>query len=148
MSNYHLAQLNIATLLAPIDSPQLKGFVDNLERINQLAESSPGYIWRLQSDEGDATAFRPFGDEILVNLSVWRSLEALKDFVYESAHIDFMRRRQEWFERMKEAYTVLWWVPEAHQPSLQEAKERLDQLRSEGASQNAFTFGKPFPAPD
>ena len=147
MPVYHLAQLNIAVPLAPVDSQQLKDFVDNLDPINALAECSPGFVWRLKDDSGNATSFRPFGDDILANMSVWESIDSLKQFVYDSGHVEFMRRRAEWFSRMKEAYTVLWWVPAGHLPDFGEAKERLDSLREKGPGEFAFTFGKPFPMP-
>lgn len=145
--NYHLAQLNIAQLLAPIDSPQLKDFVDNLDRINALAEQSEGFIWRLQTEEGDATALRPFGEEVIVNLSVWENVEVLHQFVYRTAHAPIMSRRREWFERMANAYMVLWWIPAGHQPSVEEAKQRLDLLQAQGASAQAFTFKQIFAQP-
>lgn len=145
--SYHLAQLNIAQLLAPLDSPPLKDFVDNLERINTLAEQSEGFIWRLQTDEGDATALRPFGEEVIVNLSVWESVEVLHQFVYRTAHAPIMSRRREWFARMAKAYMVLWWVPVGHQPTAEEAKQRLDLLQTQGASAQAFTFKQVFAKP-
>lgn len=145
--NYHLAQLNIAQLLAPLDSPQLKDFVDNLERINTLAEQSEGFIWRLQTEEGDATALRPFGEEVIVNLSVWASVEALHQFVYRSAHAPIMSRRREWFARMANTYMVLWWIPEGHEPTVEEAKQRLDLLQNQGASAQAFSFKQVFEQP-
>jgi hypothetical protein len=148
MSNYQLAQLNIARLLAPIDSPTLADFVANLDRINELAESSPGFVWRLKDEAGDATAIRPFGDDVIVNMSVWQDIAALKNYVYYSGHLDVMRRRREWFERMAEAHMVLWWVPKNHIPSVEEALERLDTLRKKGSTQDAFTFRAPFEAPD
>ncbi|HMT94231.1 DUF3291 domain-containing protein [uncultured Thiothrix sp.] len=145
--NYHLAQLNIAQLLAPIDSPQLKDFVDNLERINTLAEQFEGFVWRLQTEEGDATALRPFGEEVIVNLSVWASVEALHQFVYRSAHTPIMSRRREWFARMTNTYMVLWWIPQGHEPSVEEAKQRLDLLQTQGASAQAFSFKQVFEQP-
>src|SRR5688572_1201857 len=129
MSTYQLAQLNIARLLAPIDSPTLADFVANLDRINELAESSPGFVWRLKDEAGDATAIRPFGDDVIVNMSVWQDIVALKNYVYYSGHLDVMRRRREWFERMAEAHMVLWWVPTNHIPTVEEALQRLDTLR-------------------
>ncbi len=147
MAEYDLAQLNIARLTAPLDSPTLRDFVANLDRINELAEKSPGYVWRLQSDRGDATAFRPFGEEYLVNLTVWEDIESLKTYVYRSAHAKIMSRRKEWFDRMREAYNVLWWVPAGHRPTLEDARGRLERLRAEGASPDAFTFKQPFAKP-
>ncbi|MDZ4333651.1 MAG: DUF3291 domain-containing protein [Pseudomonas sp.] len=148
MSSYQLAQLNIATMKAPLESPSMADFVANLERINALAESSPGYIWRLQDEAGDATAFRPFGDDVLVNLSVWRDVQALSDYVYKSAHTEMLKRRQEWFSKVSAAHMVLWWVPAGHRPSVQEAAERLALLREQGASAQAFSFRQAFAAPD
>lgn len=148
MSNYHLAQLNVAALKAPLDSPELKDFVDNLDRINALAESSDGFAWRLKGDGNDATSLRPLGEHVIVNLSVWRDVAALKRYVYQSAHVEIMRRRREWFARMAEAYLVLWWVPAGHQPTVAEAVARLAQLRKHGPSREAFTFGEAFAAPD
>lgn len=148
MSQYELAQLNVAVMKEPLDSPRMADFVANLDRINALAESSPGFVWRLQTDEGDATALRPLGDDTIVNMSVWRDVAALHDYVYRSAHIEIMRRRKEWFERMTQAYTVLWWVRRGHRPSVIEAIERLNLLREHGPSAAAFTFRHAFPPPD
>jgi hypothetical protein len=149
MAGYHLAQLNIGRLLAPLDSPQLAPFVDALERINALADGAAGFVWRLQTEDGDATAIRAFDDDMLiVNMSVWESVEALADFVYRSDHVSVMRRRREFFERMAEAFQVLWWVPAGHRPSVDEAKDRLERLRRDGSTPEAFTFRLPFPPPD
>ena len=148
MSSHELAQLNLAKLLAPVESPQLADFVASLDRINALAEASPGFVWRLQTDAGNATAIRPFGDDILINLSVWKDVESLHRFVYRSDHIDIMNRRREWFDGLREAYLVLWWVPADQRPSLPEAQERLERLRVRGATPDAFTFKKTFPPPD
>lgn len=147
MASFELAQLNIAQMREPLDSPLLADFVANLDRINALAESMPGFVWRLQTEDGDATALRPFGDDTLVNVSTWTDLESLKAFVYGSAHVEIMRRRREWFEAMKESHLVLWWVPTGHRPDEQEAKARLQQLRLNGASAEAFTFREFFAAP-
>ena len=147
MSGFELAQLNIAVMKAPLESPGMADFVANLDRINALAESSPGFVWRLQTEEGDATALRPFGDNMLVNMSVWRDVEALQDYAYKSAHADIMRRRKEWFERMADAYMVLWWIPEGHRPDVAEATARLDLLRRIGPTAEAFTFRQSFPPP-
>lgn len=123
-------------------------FVNNLDRINALAEHSPGFEWRLQDEQGDATAIRPFGDDVIVNMSVWRNVAALRDFAFKSAHVEIMRRRREWFDRMADAFAVLWWVPEGHRPTLTEAAKRLAQLQASGATALAFTFKEAFPAPD
>lgn len=148
MATHHVAQLNIARLAAPLESPQLKGFVDALDHINGLGDASPGFVWRLQTDEGDATALRPFDDDkILVNMSVWESVEALSQFAYRTEHRDYLRRRGEWFERMFQPYLVLWWVPAGHVPTVEEAKKRLELLEANGPSSEAFTFRNPFPPP-
>ncbi len=147
MSTYELAQLNIAVMKAPLDSPELADFVANLDRINALAEASPGYVWRLQTDDGDATALRPLGENVLLNMSVWRDAEALNEYVYRSDHAGIMRRRREWFERMGEAYMVLWWVPAGHRPDVAEALVRLEKLRAEGPTPFAFSFRQAFPPP-
>lgn len=148
MSHYELAQLNIALMKEPLESPGMADFVANLERINALAERSPGFVWRLETDDGDATALRPLGDSTLVNMSVWENVAALNHYVYKSAHVEIMRRRKEWFERMHEASMVLWWVPKGHRPSIAQAIERLQLLREQGPTQDAFTFRHAFPPPD
>ena len=145
---HHIAQLNVGRLLEPLDSRRLAGFVAALDPINALADSSPGFVWRLQDEAGDATSFRPFDDEmILVNMSVWESLDALAAFVYRGAHTDVLRRRREWFEHLKEAYTALWWVPAGELPTVAEARIRLEHLRRRGPSDFAFGFKRPFPPP-
>jgi hypothetical protein len=148
MAGYHVAQLNIGRLRAPLDSPQLAAFVEALDPVNALADGSPGFVWRLQTEDGDATAIRAFDDDmLLVNMSVWESVEALADFVYGSDHRAVLRRRREFFEPMAEAFVVLWWVPAGHVPSIDEAKDRLDRLRRDGPTAEAFTFRSRFPAP-
>jgi len=148
MSTYQLAQLNIAVMKQPLESPVMAEFVANLDRINQLADDAPGFVWRLQTEQGDATALRPLGECTLVNMSLWRDVEALNAFVYRSGHAQIMRRRREWFERMQQAYLVLWWVPQGHRPSIAEALARLELLRQKGPTADAFTFRQAYPAPD
>ena len=122
MSAYELAQLNIGIIRGPMDSPLMAEFAENLDRINALAESSPGFVWRLQTPEGNATTIRPFENEkMLINMSVWQDADSLRKFVYRSAHADILRRRREWFEKIMEAILVLWWVPRGHRPSVEEA---------------------------
>lgn len=147
MSQDELAQLNIAIMKEPLESPGMAGFVANLDRINALAETSAGFVWRLQTEEGDATALRPMGENTLVNISVWQDVASLNTFVYRSAHIEIMRRRKEWFERMSDAYLVLWWVPKGHRPSIDEALAKLALLREKGATAEAFTFRQAFDPP-
>jgi hypothetical protein len=147
MSAFELAQLNIGIIRAPMDSPVMADFAKNLERINAVADSSPGFVWRLQTEEGDATSLRPFDNpNMLVNMSVWRDIESLQRYVYGSAHVELMRRRREWFERMPEAFLVLWWVPRGHRPTVTEAIARLEQLRKNGATPEAFIFRQAFPS--
>lgn len=148
MSQYELAQLNIALMKEPLESPLLADFVANLDRINALADKAPGFVWRLQTEEGDATALRPLGEDVIVNMSVWKDVESLHAYVYRSDHARIMSRRKEWFHRMKEAYTVLWWVPTGHRPDVGEALSKLEVLREHGPQPEAFTFRKAFPAPD
>jgi hypothetical protein len=148
MSAYELAQLNIALMKEPLESPTMADFVANLDRINALAESSPGFVWRLKTDDGNATALRPLGDDTLVNVSVWKDVGSLNKYVYQSAHVEIMRRRKEWFGRMREAWVVLWWVPRGHRPTVSEAIAKLELLRTMGPSKDAFTFRRAFLPPD
>ncbi len=149
MAGYQLAQLNIGVIKAPMDSLVMKGFADNLDRINALAEATPGFVWRLQTEEGDATSIRPCDDpNLLVNMSVWRDVEALNHYVYASAHVELMRRRREWFERMDKAFLVLWWIPAGTLPTVEEALAKLEVLRAQGPTPAAFTFRHAFPPPD
>lgn len=148
MSAFELAQLNIAIMKEPLESPSMADFVASLDRINALAEAAPGFVWRLQTEEGDATAMRPMGEDILVNMSVWRDIESLNRYVYGTAHVDIMRRRKEWFERMRDASVVLWWVRQGHRPTVPEAIAKLELLRTRGPSAEAFTFRHAFLAPD
>lgn len=148
MAEWELAQLNIATLIAPIYSPTLAGFVAELDRINALADRAPGFVWRLHSNTGNSTDLEhTFGNDVIVNASVWMSIEALHNYVYRTAHAEIMSRRKEWFTLSKTAYSVLWWVPKGHRPTLSEAHDKLKKLNLEGPTDNAFTFKKPFPAP-
>jgi hypothetical protein len=148
MSGFQLAQINIGRLKAPIDSPQLKDFVDNLDRINALAEASDGFVWRLKGEGNDATSLRHFGDDVIINMSVWRDADALRHYVYKTAHVEIMRRRREWFSRMADAFMCLWWVPAGHQPTLTEAAARLEHLQKHGPTAESFTFAEAFAAPD
>ena len=149
MSGYHLAQLNVGLARAASDSPVMADFMTGIEPVNALADAEPGFVWRLQDGDGPgATALRPRGPDFMVNMSVWESLQALRDFVYRNGpHLDFMRRRREWFHRMAQEHLVLWWVPAGHIPDLDEGLARLDLLRREGPSLVAFTFRDPYGAP-
>jgi Domain of unknown function (DUF3291) len=148
-ATYELAQLNIGIIRGPMDSPIMADFAANLARINAVADGSPGFVWRLQTADGDATSIRPFDNpNLLVNMSVWCDVESLRRYVYSSAHVELMRRRREWFERMPEAFLVLWWVSKGHRPTVSEAIARLGLLRSYGPTPEAFTYREAFPPPD
>ncbi|HEU0184190.1 MAG TPA: DUF3291 domain-containing protein [Blastocatellia bacterium] len=141
MLNYHLAQINIGRALAPIEDPLMAEFVARLDEINALAERSPGFVWRLQTESGNATYIRPYEDDrVMVNMSVWESVEHLKEYVYRTEHAEVMRGRGQWFEKFDGPYMALWWVEAGHIPTVEEAKERLDHLRKHGESEFAFSF--------
>ncbi len=147
--SHQLAQVNIARLKAPLDSPQLADFVAALDPVNAIADAADGFVWRLQGDQGNATDVPVFGDSgLIVNMSVWRDADALNAFMYLPAHREVLRRRREWFERVQEAMTVLWWVPAGHRPTVAEAEERLLWLREHGPTPFAFTLRDTHPAPD
>lgn len=146
--NYQLAQLNIAKFRVQKDDPVNKGFVDNLDRINAIAENQPGFVWRLKGDGNDAMDINAFEDpNVIVNLSVWADTESLFDFVYKnSEHRDIMRLRKQWFDRL-EFHMVLWWVEKDRRPSIDEARMRLQLLQRIGPTYSAFTFKNSFAAP-
>jgi hypothetical protein len=148
MTRYHLAELNVADLIAPLDSPQLADFVALLPEINALADRSPGFVWRLTDDTGtDATSLRPFGPDTIVNLSVWESLDRLRDYAYRSAHLTVLQRRREWFKPHGRPYQVLWWLEAGRRPTVAEAAQRLAMLDERGPTPDAFTFRAVFPEP-
>lgn len=141
---FQVAQVNIARALAPMNADQMAGFVAALEPINALADAAPGFVWRLQDDSGDATSIRVFEDKsMLINMSVWESVDALADFVYRSEHTAVMRGRKQWFETMR-LYLTLWWVRSGHRPTPGEARDRLEHLRLHGPTPHAFTFKRQF----
>ena len=148
MTRYHLAQYNIARLLAPLDDPLLADFMANLDPINRLGDRTPGFVWRYQTEEGNSTSIRVRGDPmIIINFSVWESVEALFQFTYRSDHAAVYRRRREWFEAPLESHLVLWWIPAGHIPTVEEGEQRLDHLRAHGPTPHAFTFKQQFAAP-
>jgi hypothetical protein len=149
MTAYHLAEINIGRLRAPVGDPMIADFVANLDRINALAEGSPGFVWRLTGDGNDATDIQPDPTDPLmaINMSVWESPQTLGAFVYRSGHQPVMRRRAEWFEKL-ELYMALWWVPAGHRPSVEEGWGKIQTLRRLGPSAEAFTFKTIFPPPD
>ena len=145
---WHLAQLNVARAVAPLDSPQLADFMAALDRINALAEASPGFVWRLVGDGGNATDVRASDDpNFLVNMSVWRDAEALFDFTYRSGHVEIMRQRRRWFEAPGGPAVVLWWIEAGRTPTVDEALARLAHLAAHGPTAHAFTFKQRFAAP-
>lgn len=152
--DHHIAQVNIGRLAAPADSEQLAGFFAQLEPVNAAADGAPGFVWRLQTEEGNATAIVAFewdqGDShgVLVNMSVWESIEQLAAFVYGDLHRAVLRGRRAWFQTVAEATTCLWWVPAGHRPSTDEAEERLMLLRQHGPTPAAFTFRQSFEPTD
>ena len=149
MSQFHLAEINIGRLRAPVDDPMIADFVANLDAINALADGSPGFVWRLVGEGGNATDIQPDADDPLMalNMSLWTDPQALGAFVYRSDHIAIMRRRAEWFEKI-ELYMALWWVPVGHRPSVEEGWGTVQTLRRLGPTAEAFTFRHSFPAPD
>lgn len=150
VNDFHLAQVNVGRILAPLDSPQLADFVAQLPEINALADGAPGFVWRMVDDEGaDATSLRPEAEDdlFLINCSVWESVDALKAYVYRSDHLRVLARRREWFERLADHHSALWWVPAGHRPSVREAMDRIALLREKGDTPDAFTFRSPHPPP-
>lgn len=144
-----LAQLNIGRAAGPMDGPVMADFVANLDRINALGDASPGFVWRLQDETGAATSIRAFEDpRMIVNLTVWESIETLRQFAYQSVHVEVLRRRREWFLPLDGPSLVLWWVPSGHRPTVGEARERLERLAADGPTPHAFTLKTSFPAAD
>jgi hypothetical protein len=150
MTRFQLAQANIGRFRAPLDTAIMEGFRTQLDPINALADRSLGFVWRLQTEDGNATAIRPYaGDDLMaINMSVWESLESLQQFVYKSGHVEVLRGRKQWFEQIEGPILVLWWIPAGKIPTVSEAQERLQYLEEHGPSPHAFTFRTPFPAPD
>jgi hypothetical protein len=144
----HVAQINVGRLLAPLDDPRIHGFKSELDAINALADASPGFVWRLVGEGGNATDLRPFDDpNLLVNMSVWESVDALRNYVYRSQHATLVRDRALYFEKPTQPIYALWWVPVGHIPSIAEGGERLEHLRAHGPSDRAFWFPRPAPPP-
>jgi hypothetical protein len=146
--SWHLAQINIGRIVAPLDDPVMREFVENLDRINALAEASPGFVWRFQTASGNATDERPYDDDrILINFSVWEDIASLRAFTYRGDHAAIMRKRRQWFEHMQEAYQALWWVPAGPHPTVREATSRIECIRAHGPTPEAFTFHQAFLPP-
>lgn len=146
--DYYLAQINIALMKAPIEDPVMAEFAAALNEVNAVADRSPGFVWRLQTSSGNATNIRSYPDpRMLVNLSVWRSVEQLKAYVYNSLHGDFFIRRRQWFEKYQGDHFAMWWIPSGYLPTVEEGKAKLDYLALHGDSPECFTFAKPFYSP-
>ena len=144
-----LAQYNIAWIKAALDSPEMADFTDNIAAINRLAEEAPGFVWRHQTEDGDSTAIRVRDDDrIIINFSVWQDADSLFQFAFYSGHADYYRRRSEWFTHEDQPYAVLWWVPEGHEPTVDEAEGKLAELKTVGPAAGAFTFKQRFPPPE
>jgi hypothetical protein len=147
MNAHELAQVNIARMRAPLEDPLMAEFREQLDAVNAVADAWPGFVWRLQTDDGDATSIRVFEDAlILLNMSVWQSLDALHDYVYRSAHVGPLRARRQWFEPMQQASVCLWWVRPGERPTPEDGRDRLNHLRLHGPTPHAFTFRAPFDA--
>jgi hypothetical protein len=143
--SYHIAQINIGTVKGPMDSEIMHSFASRLDEINAVADGASGFVWRLQTPEGNATSIHVYDDDrLLINMSVWESIEALHQYVYSSAHVELLRNRADWFEKMDVPIMVLWWVPAGHIPTPEEAKEKLTLLEKHGPTPLAFTFKKRF----
>jgi hypothetical protein len=146
--DYQLAQINIGRLIAPIDDPRIAEFVAQLAPINALADKAPGFVWRLQAASGNATDIAYNDDpSIMLNMSVWESLEALRNYAYKSDHRKVLRDRAKWFEKMDKPYYCLWWIPTGHTPTVSEGRERLEHYLKYGATPFSFWFSQPFPQP-
>lgn len=145
---YHLAQVNIGRPVEPLTSPRLKGFVDQLDEVNAIADAAPGFIWRLQTEDNNATAIRVFDDDgLIINMSVWESVASLADYVFrDHGHLAVLRRRREWFVPT-DTVTALWWIHAGHIPTVAEAEQRITHLREHGPTPYAFGFRTLFPAP-
>ena len=148
MTTFHIAQVNVAQAKAGTESEVMQGFVSRLDEINALADRADGFVWRLKEDSGSATAIRVFDDPLLlINMSVWANVESLKHYVYKSLHVELIKDREAWFNKMGESHQALWWIPAGHIPSTVEAQKKLEYIRKHGSSAEAFTFAKPFPMP-
>jgi hypothetical protein len=148
LNSFHIAQVNVALAKDNMESEVMQGFVSRLDEMNALADRAEGFVWRLKDDGGSATAVRAFNDPLLlVNISVWQNLEALKQYVYKSLHVELIRDRGRWFHKIPEFHQALWWIAAGHIPSVQEGKQKLEHIRKYGPSQDAFTFAKPYPTP-
>ena len=146
-TNWQLAQLNIATMVAPLEDARLADFRANLDLVNALGDASEGFVWRMKGEGGNAVDLRPLGDDCLINVTIWRDLDALKNYIYGEEHLAMMRRKREWFKPAVAPQVVLWWVAEGHRPDVPEACQKLAQFTEQGATPDAFSIRQPFPPP-
>ena len=148
MQTHYLAQINIGRLIAPLDDPRIAGFVSQLGPINELADNSPGFVWRLQSEQGNATDV-PYNDDptMMVNMSVWESLETLRQFTYKSQYLGVFRERAMWFQKLDLPHYCLWWVPVGHIPTVEEGRMKLEYYQRHGSTPESFWFSEPYPVP-
>ena len=149
MIKYHIVEINIAKMKGvDINDPIMKEFVENLNAVNEIAEKSEGFVWRLKDENNNATSLNPYNDEqIIINVSVWKNIETLENFMYRTFHSEFLKRRKEWFLAYGTAHTAMWWIPEGHTPTMQVAVDKLDYLQKNGASTSSFDFRNKFPPP-
>lgn len=149
MNHYQIAEINIARMKGvDINDPMMKEFVDNLDSVNAIAEKTAGFIWRLKDDNNNATSLNPYNDEqIIINVSVWETIESLQEFMYKTFHNEFLKRRKEWFHSFGKAHTAMWWITAGEYPSMQEAVNKLDELQKNGPSQSVFDLKHLFQAP-
>jgi len=149
-ANFHLAQVNIAHLIEPMDSERLASFVASLDPVNATADAAPGFVWRLKTEDGNATSLKAFEWDldgsagVITNMSVWESFEALKDFVYSPKHLEILRQKRNWFHKATGATTALWWIPIGYVPTLEDAESKIQTIRKIGPSPQAFDFSKKF----
>ncbi|MEM1142956.1 MAG: DUF3291 domain-containing protein [Pseudomonadota bacterium] len=145
---WHVAQINVGTIKYPAEDPRMQGFMSRLDEINAIADTTPGFVWRLQSESGNATDIDVGGPALFIaNMSVWESVEVLFDYVYRTTHRELMVKRRDWFEKPSSIYQALWWVPAGHVPSVEEGLERIERLKKHGPTPEAFTFKSRYPAP-
>jgi hypothetical protein len=149
MNGWNVAQINVARATAPLTDPSMADFVAALDSVNALAEAAPGFCWRLKGADGGSSGYVAFDedDRVIVNMSVWSSIEALHAFVYGGAHVVMLRQRRRWFSRESVPVNALWWIQAGSVPTLDDGRQRLAILRAVGASPDAFTFETRFPPP-
>ena len=149
MTEYQIAEINVARMQGiNINDPIMKEFVDNLDKVNALAESSQGFVWRLKDESNNATNLNPYNDEqVIINISVWQSIETLENFIYKTFHTEFLKRRKEWFQSYGKAYTAMWWIPKGQFPAIPEAIEKLAWYQKNGPSELVFDFRNKYLAP-